>query len=250
MIRSVAGTILIGFIICLPLPAGVSAQEEDEGFFPPQQVGAGVGPGIMVAPLALPALDDRFAALGLDALPGSLTLYGAEGVINIGRLLVGLGSFVGETELSATAGGVYRAGQVALAYTGLVVGWVKATGKFKLTLGGSIGGGTLYLRLIRRPVTDGSWTDLWATYTTAFTGPIAAADLETAAHLEGNFFTFGPKISARWWFMPLVALEVGASYQFGKIGAGRLEADGRRVPESPELDLSGVTIRAGLFLGF
>jgi hypothetical protein len=50
--------------------------------------------------------------------------------------------------------------------------------------------------------------------------------------------------------MPFVALDVGASYRLGTIAGGKLKADGRKIPGSPELDLSGMSARLGLFIGF
>jgi len=249
MPRPVTGILLLGSLVCLLTLPRAAAQEE-EGFFPPQQIGAGGGAAMMLAQISLPALDARFADLGLETLPEWMPLYGAEGIVNIGHLLIGYAGYGGRVRSEATAGGIYRESQVWLNYSTIVVGWVKAAGKFKLSLGGAIGGGSLHVRAIRRPASGSSWSDLWAPYSTSFSGPVSAADLETATHLEGTFFSLAPRVGVRWWFMPFLAFDLGVSYRLGTIGAGKMRADGRRVPGSPEFDLSGMSIRAGLFLGF
>jgi|GEM_PF-7052741 len=249
MSRPVTGYILLSSLIFSLIASPLEAQDED-GFFPPQQIGAGGAAAVMSAQLSLPALDDRLADLGLEPLPGSLTLFGGEGIVNIGHVLIGFSGFGGQTQFEATAGGVYREATVSLEYSGLVLGWVKAAGKFKFSLGAAIGLSRLTVRTIRRPAAGSNWTDLWEPYGTAFPGPVAAADLETAMHIEGSCLSLAPRLNARWWFLPFLALDVGASYRLGTIAGGKLTADGREIPGSPELDLSGVGLRAGLFLGF
>ncbi|MFC1629498.1 hypothetical protein ACFL3H_10375, partial [Gemmatimonadota bacterium] len=59
-----------------------------------------------------------------------------------------------------------------------------------------------------------------------------------------------PFLSLRYWIVPLLAIDLGATWQFATIGAGKLRENDLNFTGSPELDLSGMGVRIGLYIGF
>lgn len=239
---------LAGLLIMLP--AQVSAQAEQRGFYPPQQLGAGGGPYFGLLQLSVPELDDRLRAMGLEVLPGWLPTFGGGGTIHVGRFLIGGMGYSGTHTTTATTGGISREAEVRVGRAGLVLGYVKAISNIKLTLGGMLGVGTLDIRLRRFPPGAPDWTAVWSYYETGFTGTVDAADLNVSTQLSGRHFWIEPLVSLRYWLIPLVAVDLTAFYSYGKIGAGKLMENDRSIPGAPEFDLSGMGFRIGVFFGF
>jgi hypothetical protein len=118
-----------------------------------------------------------------------------------------------------------------------------------MTLGTSVGGGTLLITASRRPSAGSTWNGVWQYYETGFTGTVDAADLDISTRLEGRYFLVEPFLSMRYRLWKVISLDLGAFYHWGKVGAGRLEQNGSAIPDAPALDLSGMGFRLGLFLG-
>jgi hypothetical protein len=199
----------------LLLTVVVHAQAPDRGFYPPQQAGAGGGPYFGKLQLSVPELDTRLEAMGLEALPEWITVAGGGGSFHWNHLLIGGMGYGASFETSSVVGGITRRAKIA-----------------------------------RAPQAGSNWTDVWTYYDAGFSGTVDAADLTTASHLTGSYFWAEPFVSLRYWVIPLVAVDVGAFYSYGRNGSGKLEENGRRISGAPELDLSGLGFRFGVFLGF
>lgn len=232
------------------LPVLVSGQEPERGFEPPQQFGAGGGPYFSTIQLSIPDLDSRFTGMGLEGIPEWVTLYGSGGGINVGPFFIGGFALEGSVEHSSTSAGIVREARVDLSRSGVALGYVKAVGRMKLTLGSTIGGGRLTTRLRRRPDTAVSWEDLWTYYRDDFSGTVDSSDLNISTVIEGKYLLFEPYLSIRYWVIPLVSVDIGATYHFGSIRSGKLKENGQTLSGSPEISLSGVGFRIGIFFGF
>ena len=232
------------------MPGHIQAQVEESGFYPPQQLGAGGGPYFGLMQLSVPELDAQLALMGLEGMPDWLPAYGGGGTIHIGRFLIGGMGYSGTHSTSATAAGIAREAEVTVGRAGLVLGYIKAISNMKLTLGGLIGFGSLDARIRRSPQGSADWTDVWEYFDTAFTGTVDAVDLSVSSRLTADYFWAEPFVSLRYWVIPLVALDLTAFYSYGKIGAGKLKENDRSIAGSPEIDLSGMGFRVGLFFGF
>jgi hypothetical protein len=250
MSRTSLAPLFFLLLLAAALPPGVSAQPAEGGFYPPQQAGVGGGGSWGLLRLQLPELDDRLAAMGLDPLPGWLPVSGGGGVFNIGHLQVGGWGWEGSAVSEATSGGLVRSARLDLSMTGLFLGWVKAAGMMKLTLGGTLGLGHIDLLLRRGPEAVPAWAGVWDYYESAFSGSVDASALDTSARMDARFFWLEPSVSLRYWFIPLVAVDVCAVYSWGRVGAGKLRYEGEKIPDAPALDLSGLGFRVGIFLGF
>ncbi len=243
---------------CLPIALLLSAamvvevlgQEEGRGFFPPQQVGAGGGPGYALVQLSLPDLDNRLISMGLEGLPEWISLVGVNGHFQIGSLMIGAFSLSGSVDRSSSSGGISREASVVLSYSGITIGYVKAVRNMKLTLGGSLGAGSLVTKLSRFPQTGRTWDGLWSYYETGFTGSVDSATLDISSVLTGNYYFFEPFVSIRYWLIPLVAVDLSAVYGLAGIKAGKLELNGESIADAPKLDLSGMGVKIGIFFGF
>jgi len=230
--------------------SSASAQNLESGYHAPQAIGAGGGAYISMIKVEVPDLDSRLAAMGLDPFSDWISLQGGGGGINIGSFWIGGFSCGGTVEMSATSGGILRTARIDLSQGGLSLGYLKAFGMMKLTLGGTVGMGHIDIRLVRRPAAAGTWDDVWEYYATSFAGSVGAASLATSTTIEGKYFLFEPYISLRYWIVPLLAVDLGATWQFATIGAGKLTENGLNFTGSPELDLSGMGVRIGLYIGF
>lgn len=243
-------TLSVVTVLLLVTGAIPSAAQEQSGFFPPQQLGAGGGGSWGMLRLDLPDLDTRLAGMGLEALPEWISLSGGGGVLNIGHFLIGGHGWGGSVRSEATAGGIVRSARLDLSLAGVTMGWVKAIGRLKLTLGGTLGLGHLDLLLRRGPAAAPDWDGVWDYYETAFSGTVDASSLDTSSRLEGRFLWVEPSVGMRYWLIPLVAVDVGAFYSWGSVRAGELRHEGEAVTDAPALDLSGMGFRVGVFFGF
>jgi hypothetical protein len=214
------------------MAVGVSGQEMGRGFFPPQQAGVGGGPSYALVQLSVPELDSRLLSMGLEGLPEWMSLIGANGHFQIGSLMIGAFSLSGSVDRSSSSGGISREASVVLSYSGITVGYVKAVSNLKLTLGGSFGAGSL------------------VTSETGFTGSVDSAALDISSVLTGKYYFFEPFAGLRYWIMPLVAVDLSAVYGLAGVGAGKLELNGEKISDAPKLDLSGMGVKIGIFLGF
>jgi hypothetical protein len=234
----------------LLLTVAAQAQAPDRGFYPPQQAGAGGGPYFGMLQLSIPELDTRLEAMGLDAIPEWMTVTGGGGSFHWNHFLVGGMGYGASFETSRAVGGISRKAELSVGRAGVLLGYVKAIGNMKLTVGSMLGAGSFEMKISRAPLAGPNWTDVWTYYDAGFSGTVDAADLTTTSHLTGNYFWAEPFVSLRYWVIPLIAVDVGAFYSYGRIGAGKLEENGRGISGSPELDLSGLGFRFGVFLGF
>ncbi|MFO7769419.1 MAG: hypothetical protein R6W82_10760 [bacterium] len=237
--------------VLLALPAVSRAQSGGRGFHPPQQVGAGGGAHAGMLQVSLPEIDARLRAMGLEGLEEWLMLYGGGGSLQRGHWQIGGAGYGGSTEQTVVSGETLRSARLDLGYGGLTLGYVKAAGSLKLTLGTLLGIGSMELTLRRTPEAPASWADLWEEYEAGSPpGPVDPGDLRLSTRLTGNWFAVEPFVDVRYWLVPLVAVELSAHYHLGSIGGGKLEQNGVAIPGSPELDLSGMGFRVGLFIGF
>lgn len=248
MSLSVRAGLLISAML-IPL-SSAAAQNMKSGFHAPQAFGAGGGAYISMVKIEVPDLNSRLAAMGLDPFPDWISLQGGGGGVNIGSVWIGGFSSGGTIKMSATSGGILREARIDISQGGFTLGYLKAFGRMKLTIGGTVGMGHMDIRLIRRPQATGTWDDVWEYYATGFAGPVDASSLTTSSTIEGKYFLFEPYLSLRWWFMPMFAIDMGATYQLATIGGGRLRENGQSISGSPELDLSGMGVRIGLYIGF
>ncbi len=242
-----AGLIITTLLIPLSSPA---AQNLETGFMAPQAFGAGGAAYVSMIPIDLPEIDTRLTAMGLDPLSNWITLRGGGGSINAGEIWIGGYSVGGTVEMSAVSGGILREARLDISQGGLSIGYLKAFGRIKLTLGGTIGMGRLDLRLVRRPEAAGTWDSAWQYFDTGFSGPVDAASLATSTTISGKYFLFEPCLTLRYWFMPVFAIDLAATYQLATIGAGKLKENGQAITGAPELGLSGMGMRIGLYIGF
>jgi len=227
-----------------------AAQNLETGFMAPQAFGAGGAAYVSMISIDLPDIDSRLIAMGLDPLADWITLRGGGGSINAGEFWIGGYSVGGTVEMSEVSGGILREARLDLSQGGITIGYLKAFGRMKLTLGGTVGLGRLDLRLIRRPQVSGSWDSAWQYYDAGFSDAVPAAALATSTAISGKYFLLEPMVTLRYWFMPVFAIDLGATYQLATIGAGKLKENGQALTGSPELGLSGMGFRIGLYIGF
>lgn len=243
--------ILLSLMLAVALlPSTAAGQGTERGFFPPQQMGAGAGPYFSMTQFKLPELDTQLAGMGLEGIPEWLDMYGAGGGMNLGFFWIGGFELSGTVKRTEESGGTVREAYVDLSQSGLAIGFVKSAGNIKLTAGSLIGAGRMDIRLVRRPSAAGSWSGTWTYYGTGFTGTVDAADMNISTRLEGKYFLLEPYLSLRYWPVPLVAFDLGATYRIGTIGSGKLRQNGEKIPGSPEFKMGGMGFRFGIFFGF
>ena len=168
----------------------------------------------------------------------------------MGHFQMGGWGWGGSATSEATSGGIDRSARLDLSLAGVFLGWVKAAGMMKLTLGGTVGMGRFELLLHREPTAAPTWARVWTYYESTFAGSVDASALETSTRLDARFLWLEPSVSLRYWLVPLVAVDVCAVYSWGRIGAGKLRCEGDKISDAPALDLSGLGFRVGIFLGF
>jgi hypothetical protein len=210
------------------------------------------GGGEFVTGYLFANLDDlnrQIRRMGIPVLAEQILIAGGRGYTRIGHLLIGGAGYGGDTESSGVPDCCARSAQIEIAYGGVLLGLAVSRPRYEIMGGMLFGGGSV--RVVRernsRGVTD--WEGAWEDFYEGGPDSVATEDLNITSEIRGEFVVLEPFAGLKYWIMPFMALDLSASYLQAPIGRGDWQIDGVSIPDSPESNIGGWSLRLGLHFG-
>jgi len=197
-------------------------------------------------------LDDinrQIRQMGIPALSNNIFLVGGRGYTRIGHLLVGGAGYGGGTESSGIPDCCARYARVEIAYGGVILGLAMARPRYEVMAGMLFGGGSVEIVRERNSRTVAGWDEAWENFDASGPDSVATDDLNMTSKITGEFIALEPFAEVKYWLLPFMALDVSASYLNAEVGRGEWKLDGVSIPDSPESNIGGWSLRLGLHFG-
>ncbi|MFH1312053.1 MAG: hypothetical protein ABIJ00_02395 [Candidatus Eisenbacteria bacterium] len=209
--------------------------------------GGGFVPGYVFANLE--EINAKVKEMGITDLSERILILGGKGYARIGHLIIGGAGYGGATETSGIPDGSARHAEATIAYGGLILGLSHVDTDYEATAGMLFGGGSITVERKRNSRYVVGWNDSWDPFAADGPGSIDPEDLNIASTLVGDFIALEPFIEIKYWLLPFMALDFSASYLRATIGKGEWTVDKVRIPDSPETNIGGPSIKLGLHFG-
>ncbi len=213
------------------------------------RVGGGGGPAGGYLFADLDDINRQISRMGIPELSDDILLVGGRGYTRIGHLLIGGAGYSGKTASGGVPDCCARHASVEIAYGGVLLGLAMTRPRYEAMAGMLFGGGSVGIVRKRNSRTVAGWDEAWEDF--GETGPdsVAADDLNMTSKITGEFIALEPFAEVTYWVLPFVALDVSASYLNAEVGRGEWKLDGVSVPDSPESNIGGWSLRLGLHFG-
>ncbi len=209
--------------------------------------GGGFVPGYVFANLE--EINAKVNEMGIAELSERILIFGGKGYARIGHLIIGGAGYGGRTETSGIPDGSARYADVTLAYGGLILGLSHVNADYEATAGMLFGGGSITVERRRNSRYVVGWNDSWDPFSTDGPDPIDPEDLNISSTIVGEFLALEPFVEIKYWFLPFMALDFSASYLRATIGKGEWTVDKVRIPDSPETNIGGPSLKLGIHFG-
>jgi hypothetical protein len=209
--------------------------------------GGGPVPGYLFANLE--EINAKVKEMGIGSLSERIVIVGGKGYARIGRLIIGGGGYGGTTESCGIPDGCARYAEVTIAYGGMILGLSHVKADYEATAGMLFGGGSIAVERRRNSKYAVGWGDSWDPFDADGPSSIDTQDLNIASTVRGDFIALEPFIEIKYWLLPFLALDVSASYLRATVGEGEWTLDNIRIPDSPETNIGGPSIKIGLHFG-
>jgi hypothetical protein len=210
------------------------------------------GGGEFVTGYLLADLDDinrQVRRMGIPSLSDDVFLVGGRGYTRIGRLLVGGAGYSGQTESGGIPDCCARYARVEIAYGGVILGLAVTRSRYEAQAGMLFGGGSIEVLRERNSRTVAGWDQAWENFDETGPDSVATEDLNITSKITGEFIALEPFAEVKYWLLPFMALDVSASYLNAEVGRGEWKLDGVSIPDSPESNIGGWSLRLGLHFG-
>ena len=197
-------------------------------------------------------LDDinpKIRQMGIPALSDDIFLVGGRGYTRIGHLLIGGAGYSGESESSGIADGCARYARVDITYGGVILGLAMTRPHYEAMAGMLFGGGAVEIVRERNSRMVAGWDEAWENFDEAGPDSVAADELNMTSKVTGEFIVLEPFVEVKYWVLPFMAMDVSASYLNAEVGRGEWKLDGVSIPDSPESNIGGWSLRLGLHFG-
>jgi hypothetical protein len=194
-------------------------------------------------------LDDinpQIRQMGIPALSDDIFLVGARGYTRIGHLLVGGAGYAGDTESSGIPDCCARYARVEIAYGGVILGLAMTRPRYEAMAGMLFGGGSIEIVRERNSRAVADWDEAWENFEESEPDSVATDDLNLTSKITGEFIALEPFAEVKYWLLPFMALDVSASYLNAEVGRGEWKLDSVSIPDSPESNIGGWSLRLGL----
>jgi hypothetical protein len=209
--------------------------------------GGGPVPGYLFADLS--AVNTKVKQMGIPELSESILIVGGKGYARIGRFVIGGGGYGGSTESGGIPDCCTRYADIEIAYGGLILGLSKTGSRWEGTTGLLLGGGAVAVERRRNSRYVFGWDGSWEIFEADDPDSIATDDLSATSTLRADFIAIEPFIEFKYWVFPFMALDLSASYLRANIGRGEWKIENTKIPDSPETNIGGPTIKFGLHFG-
>lgn len=210
------------------------------------------GGGEFVTGYLFANLDDinpHIRQMGIPVLSEEIFLMGGRGYTRIGHLLIGGAGYAGDTQSAGIPDCCARYARVAIAYGGVVLGLAASRPRYEAMAGMLFGGGSVEIVRERNSRNVAGWDEAWENFNEAGPDSVATEDLNVTSKITGEFIALEPFAAIKYWILPFMALDFSASYLNAEIGGGEWKLDGIAIPDSPESNVGGWSLRLGLHFG-
>jgi hypothetical protein len=209
--------------------------------------GGGPVPGYLFA--NLDEINAKVKAMGIGALSEHIVLVGGKGYARIGHLIIGGGGYGGTAESRGTPDCCGRYAKVTIGYGGMILGVSCARKDYEAIAGMLFGGGAIAVERRKNSKYEVGWDASWDPFETDGPGSIDTEYLNIASTVRGDFIALEPFVGIKYWLLPFMALDFSASYLRATVGEGEWTLDNIRIPDSPETNIGGPSIKLGLHFG-
>jgi hypothetical protein len=226
-----------------PAPCGKCSESKRPRF------GGGGGPVPGYLSANLDKINSKIRQMGIPDLSEDIFIMGGKGYARIGGFVIGGAGYGGRTETSGIPDCCARYAEVELGYGGVILGYSMTDARYEATLGMLFGGGSVKVTRKRNSRNVFGWDESWDIFKDDTPDSVATEDLNTTSYLEGGFIALEPFVEVKYWLLPFMALDFSASYLRANIGDGEWKLDGIKIPDSPETDIGGPSVKLGIHFG-
>jgi hypothetical protein len=213
------------------------------------RVGGGGGFSLGYLAASLEDINPRIREMGIPALSDEVLMIGGRGYARVGHLVIGGAGYGGDTETGGIPDCCARYARVGIAYGGVIFGLTMAQPRYEATAGMLLGGGSIEIVRERTSRSVGGWDDAWEIFDKTGSDSVATEDLNVTSKITGEFMALEPFLEVKYRVLPLMAFGLSASYLSAKVGHGEWKVDGVSIPDSPESNIGGWSLRFGLHFG-
>ena len=209
--------------------------------------GGGPAPGFLFANLE--EINTKVKAMGIGALSEHIVIMGGRGYARIGHLIIGGAGYGGTTESCGIADCCGRYAKVTIGYGGMILGVSHVKADYEAVAGMLFGGGSINVERRKNSKYGVGWDASWDPFGADGPGSIDTEYLNIASTIRGDFIALEPFVGIKYWVLPFMALDFSASYLRATVGEGEWTVDSIRIPDSPETNIGGPSIKLGLHFG-
>ncbi len=213
------------------------------------RVGGGGGPtgGYLLA--NLDEVNSKIKQMGIPALPSDIFVMGGHGFLRAGSFIIGGGGYGGTSESSGIPDSCLRYAKMEIGYGGVIVGISRIASRYEVTLGTLLGGGSVDLTRRRNSRNVQGWSDAWDIFDKDSPETVATDALNVTSVMKAKFVAIEPFVDLKIWVLPFMAIDFSASYLHANIPRGQWKLDGVKIPDSPQMNIGGPSLRLGLHFG-
>jgi hypothetical protein len=213
------------------------------------RVGAGaeVVTGYLFA--GLDEINPHIRRMGIPALSEEVFMAGGRGYTRIGHLLIGGAAYGGDTESGGIPDCCARSARVEIAYGGVLFGATTGGPRYEISAGMLFGGGAVEIVRERSSRNVSDWDEAWDDFYESGPDSVATEDLNITSKITGDFIALEPFAGLKYWILHFMAVDLSASYLHAEIGRGEWKVDGVPIPDSPESNIGGWSLKLGLHFG-
>jgi hypothetical protein len=209
--------------------------------------GGGFVPGYVFANLE--EINPKIKAMGIPELSDNILMVGGKGYARIGHLVIGGGGYGGTTESTGIPDGCARYAELELAYGGIILGMSLTDSRYEATAGMLLGGGAIAVERRRNSRDPIGWDGAWDIFYSDDPDTVITDDLNVSSILRADFIALEPFIEIKYWVLSFIAVDLSVSYLRAKIDRGEWTVDSVKIPDSPETNIGGPSVKLGIHFG-
>ena len=131
----------------------------------------------------------------------------------------------------------------------LILGLTVTRPRYEAVAGMLFGGGSVEIVRQRNSRSVAGWDDAWEIFDESGPDSVATDNLDVTSKITGDFIALEPFFELKYNLLPFMALGLSTSYLSAGVGRGEWKLDGVSIPDSPESNIGGWSLRLGLHFG-
>jgi hypothetical protein len=136
-----------------------------------------------------------------------------------------------------------------IGYGGMILGYSRPVGRYDISAGVLLGGGSVKIERRRNARDVFGWDDSWDLFMEDDPESVAVEDISVTSVIRADFIAIEPFVEVLYWVFPFVAIDVSGTYLRANIDRGSWKLDGVKIPDSPETNIGGLSVKFGVHFG-